>query len=357
MSYKHRAIALFILTAILSLNAPTALADNRDRTVRVVTYNMYIGTDFSDIFQAQNSTELVTEVAEAYSDVVASNVSERAAEIADQIQASDPILVGLQEVALWRVGAPFDPAPAETISIDQLQLLMTALNDRGLHYAPIAIQTNLDAELPAVFGPTVAFDVRFTDRVVILARTDLNISKFKLEGTQTGTFTTLLPVQTGTIGTITIPRGWASADVKMRGKQYRFVTTHLESFYEPVQYAQAFEVLQGPANTNKPVILTGDFNSDAAAGGNSYQLIVSGGFADVWSTTRPLEAGYTWPLSAESPATILNPTQRLDLMLTRGNLIISHSDILGEHPTADLTLSGERPSDHAGVSATLVLEP
>ncbi len=357
MSDKHRVLALFILTAILSLNVPAAYVDNRDRTIRVVTYNMYIGTDFSDIFQAQDSTELVTEVAEAYSDVVASNVAERSAEIADQIQASGPVLVGLQEVALWRVGAPFDPAPAETIAIDQLQLLVDALNDRGLHYAPIAIQTNLDAELPAVFGPTEAFDVRFTDRVVILARTDLKVSEFKLEGTQTGTFATLLPVPTATIGTITVPRGWASADVKMRGKQYRFITTHLESFYEPVQYAQAYELLQGPANTSKALILTGDFNSDAAAAGNSYQLIIGGGFADAWSTNRPFEAGYTWPLSAESPATILDPTQRLDLILTRGNIVILRTDIMGEHPTADLTLSGLRPSDHAGVSATLELKP
>ena len=357
MSYKRSTLAVLIFAAIFSSSVPTAYADNRDRTIKVVTYNMYVGTDFTDIFQAQNSTQLVTEVAEAYSDVVASNVPERAAEVADQIQATEPALVGLQEVALWRVGAPFDPAPAETIAVDQLQLLMVALNERGLHYAPIAIQTNLDAELPAVFGPTVAFDVRFTDRVVILARTDLNISQFKLESTGTGTFTTLLPVQTATIGTVTIQRGWASADVKLRGKQYRFITTHLESFYEPVQYGQAYELLQGPANTDKPVILAGDLNSDAGAAGNSYQLVMAGGFIDAWSSTRPLEQGFTWPLSSESPSALLNPTQRLDLILTRGNFLISQSDILGEHPTADLTAFGDRPSNHAGVSATLVLTP
>jgi Endonuclease/Exonuclease/phosphatase family len=357
MSINHKALGLLCMIAFILANGPAAYADNHHRTIRVVTYNMYIGTDFTDVFQAQNQFELVTEVAEAYSDMLASNVSARAAEVADQIQAADPVLVGLQEVALWRVGAPFDPASAENVTVDQLQMLLNALNDRGLYYAPIAVQTNLDAELPAVFGPTAALDVRFTDRVVMLARTDLDVSQFKVEGIQTGTFATLLPISSPTIGTITIPRGWASADVKMRGKEYRFVTTHLESFFEPVQYAQAFELLQGVANTERSVILTGDFNSDAAAAGNSYQLLVGSGFTDAWGVSNPLISGYTWPLSAELPSTLLNPTQRLDLILTTGNISVIGSDVLGESPTADLTSSGERPSDHAGVMTTLVLEP
>ena len=251
MLFKHKAIVTFILAAIFSINVPTAMSSDRERTVNVVTYNMYLGAQLSDIFQAPTPGELVAEVAEAYSDMQASNPSERAAEIADQIEASNAVLVGLQEVSLWRTGPVFEPASAETVTVDQLQLLLDALTAKGLHYSPIVVQTNLDAELPAVFGPAVALDVRYTDRVVILARTDLKVSQFKLEATQSGTFATLLPVSGPSIGTITIPRGWASADVKIRGKQYRFITTHLESYYEPVQYAQAFELMQGPANTGK----------------------------------------------------------------------------------------------------------
>ncbi|MFL6468026.1 MAG: endonuclease/exonuclease/phosphatase family protein [Pyrinomonadaceae bacterium] len=357
MTFQRRIVSLFLLTGLLLTNCIYVLANESERTIKVVTYNMYLGADFSDIFQAQSGAELVSEVAEAYSEMLAGNVPERAAAVADQIEASKPVLVGLQEVALWRTGPIFDPASAETVTVDQLQLLLDALEARGLHYAPVAVQTNLDAELPAVFGPAAALDIRFTDRVVILARTDLDVSRFKLQSVQTGTFETLLPVSSPTIGTITIPRGWASADVKLRGKEYRFITTHLESFYEPVQFGQAFELLQGPANTDKSVILTGDLNSDAAASGASYQLIAANGFSDVWSITHPLDTGFTWPLSGELPSVILNPTQRLDLIMTRGTVTVSASDVLGEDPVADLTPSGFRPSDHAGLVANLVLQP
>ncbi len=167
---------------------PDAKANNRDRELNVMTRNMYLGTDFSEIFAAQTGEQLVSEVAEAYAEVEASRPAERIAGIANEIEANSPTLVGLQEVALWRVGAPFNPSPAETVTYDFLQLLLNELNRRGLHYAPVAIQTNFDAEVPAVYSQTLAFDIRFTDRLVVLARTDLKTSQFKLEGTQAATF-------------------------------------------------------------------------------------------------------------------------------------------------------------------------
>ena len=222
---------LMICAGVGELSAkPNANANNRDRELGVMTRNMYLGTDFSEIFAAQSPEELVAEVAEAYSEVEASNPAERIAGIADEIQAASPTLVGLQEVALWRIGAPFDPAPAETVTYDFLQLLLNELNARGLHYAPIVIQTNFDAEVPAVYSETLAFDVRFTDRLVVLARTDLKTSQLKIENTNAQHFTTNLTLPTATLRTLTIPRGWISVDVKMRGKTYRFVNTHLESF-------------------------------------------------------------------------------------------------------------------------------
>jgi hypothetical protein len=104
-----------------------AKANNRDRELGLMTRNMYLGTDFSEIFAAQTPEELVAEVAEAYAEVEAGEPAERIAGIADEIQASSPTLVGLQEVALWRIGAPFDPAPAETVTYDFLQLLLDEL--------------------------------------------------------------------------------------------------------------------------------------------------------------------------------------------------------------------------------------
>jgi len=351
----RKVISLVLAIYLISLGTAPGLASERNRELKVMTYNMYHGADFFEIFTAPSPDVLVSEVAEAYSDMQAGNVPERIDAIADQIEVGGPVLVGLQEVALWQVGPPFDPAPAETVTYDFLQMLLHELEGRGLHYAPISVQTNLDAELPGVFSATEALDIRFTDRVVILARTDLERSQFKLEGTQAHSFTYNLEVTV--LGMpITIYRGWASADVKFRGKTYRFVNAHLESFAPPIQYLQAQELLSVPTNTDLPVILVGDFNSDAEVNETTYQILTGGGFSDVWDVLHPTDPGFTWPLSDEIPSVLLDPTQRLDLILTRGGIRASHADIVGEE-VADKTTSGLRPSDQAGVVARLVVEP
>jgi endonuclease/exonuclease/phosphatase family metal-dependent hydrolase len=355
MKTKSMTVRIVVLAISISIFVPFVFTNESVRQVKVMTYNMYPGTEFSGIFLSQNPQELVSEVAEAFTDVQASNVHERIDEIADQIASGKPDLVGLQEVALWRFGFPQDPAPAQEVAFDFLQMLLDRLEARGAKYSAISVQTNLDAELTGVFSATSALDVRYTDRVVIIARTDLATSDLKIESISAGTFSTLLPVELlGT--TLTVPRGWTSADVKHRGKTYRFVNAHLESFYEPVQWAQASELVQGPANTELPTILAGDFNSDAASGGFSYQIITGAGFSDVWSVTNFAQSGFTWPLSDENPSVILNPSQRVDLILLRGSLTAASSNLVGEE-NGDITTSGFRPSDHAGLFAELVLHP
>jgi endonuclease/exonuclease/phosphatase family metal-dependent hydrolase len=350
--------ALMLCSGVGELSAkPDAKGNNRDREISVMTRNMYLGTDFSEIFAAQNGNELVSEVAEAYAEVEASKPAERIAGIADEIEDSSPTLVGLQEVALWRIGAPFDPSPAQVVTYDFLQLLLDELASRGLHYAPVVIQTNFDAEVPAVYSQTNAFDVRFTDRLVVLARTDLKTSQFKLEGTRAQQFTTNLTLPTTTLGTLTIPRGWISVDVKMRGKTYRFVNAHLESFSSEINYLQAAELLQTAANTNLPLIFAGDFNSDAEANEASYQLLLSAGLRDVWEATHPNDPGFTWALFLTDPSAYTPPMQRLDLILVRGNIDPLESDVVGENPSTDRTPSGLMRSDHAGVIASLRLNP
>ena len=351
-------ITLSILMLVSLLSPLTALrANESDREVKVATYNMYLGAELLEIFMSTSPEQLVTEVGEAYLDVQAGRPEERIDEIADQIVSSSPDVVGLQEVALWRIGAPGDPASAETVAYDFLQMLLDSLAERGAHYAPVAIQTNLDRELTGVFPAAFPLDIRYTDRLVILARSDLRTSRLKIEGAQTGTFGVLLPVLL--LGNpLEIPRGWASVDIKHRGKTYRFVNAHLEAFDDMVQYYQALELLQGPTNTNMPVILAGDFNSDPIFNGDSYNALLGGGFTDIWTAVGSNGAGYTWPLSPESPAVILNPFQRVDFTMARGDVTLSSIDVIGEDPLLDLTTpSSFRPSDHAGLAATVVLQP
>ena len=353
--FIDKLVRILIVTSIFLVGILPAHANGSDRDLRVMTYNMYLGTDFTEIFRSQSNEELLAEVAESFGDVQNGIPAERVGSIADQIGAAHPTIVGLQEVALWRTGAAFDPAPATDVSFDFLQMLMDAMVARGLHYRAAVVQTGFDAELPAV-GPNIFADVRYTDRNVILVRTDLKISQLKIEETNAQDFQTLLTLPLF-IGNVTIQRGWTSVDAKVRGKKYRFINAHTEAFHPGVEYAQSAELLQGPASTTLPVILAGDLNSDAENSGASYLLFLSAGFSDTWNLMHPAEHGYTWPLFIESPDVFTSPSQRLDLILIRGPITAENADVVGEDPALDVTPSGLRPSDHAGVTAAILLQP
>jgi endonuclease/exonuclease/phosphatase family metal-dependent hydrolase len=335
-------------------SAARETANESDRELKVMTYNMYSGAEASGIWTSTSQAQLAAEVGKAFTNVQRT-APERIEAIAHQIDIASPDIVGLQEAALWRVGPPLNPAPAETIAYDFLQILLDRLAAKGKHYSAISVQPHLDVELTAVFGTTPPLDVRYTDRSIIIARSDLQTSHFQIEGVNAGAYVTntvvsLLGMQ------FTLPKGWVSADIKYRGKTYRFVATHMGGTYEPVNFAQANELLQGPINTTLPVILVGDFNTDAAAVTRSYSLLLNSGLVDVWNSLRSDESGFTWPLSADNPLVILNPSKRLDLIWTRGAISLSGIDMVGEDLT-DLTPSGFRPSNHAGLVATLVLKP
>ncbi len=153
---------------------------------------------------------------------------------------------------------------------------------------------------------------------------------------------------------VTFPSGWIAIDAKLRGKAYRVVTTHLETF-SPVQAAQTSELLSGPLNTDLPVVLAGDLNTDAHApsfaNGPAYGMLISAGFLDVWHMLHPTDPGLTWPLFGEDPP--LGPTslvERIDLVLAKGNGIQA-TDIVRTGTTIPFA------SDHVGLVANFTLLP
>jgi endonuclease/exonuclease/phosphatase family metal-dependent hydrolase len=201
-------------------------------------------------------------------------------------------------------------------------------------------------------------DIRLTDRDVILARTDLPASQLRLSNIQTANFATNLTVPIGATGQLfTNLCGWGAVDVKVRGKTFRFINTHLQvespnPLANAIQVAQAGELLTGPASTPLPVILVGDFNSRADGTGTAtYSLLLAAGFHDVWSQTHPNELGNTFGHNAELRNTTVNFTQRIDLVLYRGDLRAFDADVVGDE-LADRTSSGLWPSDHGGLVAT-----
>lgn len=58
------------------------------------------------------------------------------------------------------------------------------------------------------------------------------------------------------------------------------INTRLDPSVEAIRNAQANEILQGPANTHIPVVITGDMN--AIPNCTTYNLFTNLGFQDVW---------------------------------------------------------------------------
>lgn len=339
----------------LTVTAPGVAADGilSDSGLAIVaTQNMDEGTDFAPLLGATSQDAFLAAVHSTWLEVQASNIPERAAQVAKEIAVIHPDLVGLQEVSQWRTG-PLFGGPATTVRFDALQSLLDALAQRGAHYAAIATATESTFQAPDVFS---GVDVAVTDFDVILARTDL-ASDLSTTNVQTHHFSTLLTLTT-LFGNFTVARGWAQADVTLRGRAFRVITTHLEATVPAIRDAQAAELVTGPARTTLPVLLPGDFNSAAAGGpdtSSGYDLLIAAGFADVWNATNPGNSGFTWPLHLEDPYTpTATPTERIDLILTKGAWNPLLSARFGNSPLFQ-TPTGLWPSDHAGVAAVLIV--
>lgn len=351
---------------------PTTLAAGPDRPadsqhITVMTRNLYLGANLDPAIAAifsGNPDAIVDAATATWASVVATNFPERAEVLAAEIAHSQPHLVGLQEVSLYRTGPPdtfsANPTPARRVRLDYLEILLQELNERGLHYAPVAVTKNFDVENPGGTAPGVLQDIRLTDRDVILARTDLPSSELKLSNVQTANFHTNASLPIGDTGqSVTILRGWGSVDVTSDGHKFRFINTHLEQegFFDPYQVAQGNEILSGLSNTSLPVILVGDYNSRADGTGTpTYSNLTGAGFTDAWSATHPGELGNTFGHEPLLLNTTVNLTQRLDLVLFRGSpsnsLRALDADVVGDG-LGDRTPSGLWPSDHAGLMATL----
>jgi endonuclease/exonuclease/phosphatase family metal-dependent hydrolase len=337
-------LMLVIATLTLSLTMSPALADSDKRVVKVMTQNMDAGTDLLFFF-AISDPILATQL--TYDELLATDFLGRAGLLADQIVIQQPYLISLQEVTLWQTIS----ATGETgVLADQLDLLVEALAARHQHYKVVASQDLTDIAGPLGDGSYL----RFLDRNVILARTDLKQSELALSNVRSGIYqATIAPVP----GFPEEINGWLSVDAKIRGKSLRFFGTHLEtplSENDSTQVLQAQELIEIMGQSKLPVILAGDFNSDASGLGigpdqtPTAAMIVEAGYADTWQTLYPEEPGLTWPLYLEDIyAGPSYPFERIDFIFAR-NLKILDVAVVGNNMPF--------PSDHAGVVATLQIE-
>ncbi len=377
---KPRAVALVLSTLTLvagllftsnlsATNRPGARSPVPDvggnRDVAVLSYNAYVGTLIEQILALDPTDpayqeQLVATVTALYHGLAASDPPARMAAIADQIAARKPDFVGLEELSQVLRQSPGDlvaggTTPAQDVVYDYLQLVLDALDARGVHYAAAVVANELDVELPMLNldaeGNIVGIDdVRLIDREAILVRTDLPPGFLRWRNAQSGHFQNVIVVPS--VG-LEVKRGWCSLDAFVRGRVFRVICTHLEDERSPVlQGLQAAELLAGPVETDLPVIVVGDFNADPLGrnGTTTYGQFATAGLSDAWTVLNPanLAGGLTFghdPLLSE---VALPFAWRIDLALYRG---------AGFQPVTftvlDPRLPGSTPplwpSDHGGI--------
>ena len=296
--------------------------------------------------------------------------------LADEIAATRPDLIGLQEVALWRHGPmqldQIGQPDATVVDYDFLATLQADLAARGASYEVVRVQQESDVEAPAFTGDPFTGtagsteDVRLTDRDVILVRRDAGI---RVEETGSANYSQRAEVR---LLDTTFPsiRGYAWADVAVGSGKIRFVTTHLESRSGQMARAQAQELLNGPAgNTSLSTVIACDCNSNPASPaarsdlpigtGAAYRLITDGhGFTDLW-LQQPGRAG---PGNTARMSELVNSetarfNRRIDLVLARSvppmQISASRAEVTGDELSDRDPVSKLWPSDHAGVVVQL----
>ena len=336
---------LVVLAVVLPVSAPV-VADARTHTsVTVMTRNLYLGSDLTPALTAGNPLAFLGAVAQIWGTVQFTDYPTRAGALADEIASTHPDLVGLEEVSRWTV-----TGPSTTPSLDFLAVLQARLADRGLHYVVAAVSDNADIGPIPLVGPACSSTqlgaclLRFQDRDVILANADR--AGLSVSGARHGTYVHQQVVTTS-VGALSFARGWASTQVALDGRAFRFAVTHLETEDSPVvQQAQGQE-FRAAVQTPGPVLAVGDFNS-ASDGSNTptYADLTADYFRDAAAGVGDTccQAG-----------TLAVPTSQLH---ERIDLVLSH----GALQPVSATRTGATPfqaappfwaSDHAGVVATL----
>ena len=350
-SSLRRAVAVLVACLTLGAGASSATAATAGAgeppELEVMTRNLFLGTGFEPLLSANQSTFLQA-LSQLWANVQATDFRQRAVALAAEIDRVRPDVIGLQEAVLWRTQSPSDwtggPPNATNVAYDFVEILLEALEARGLRYRSAVLATNSDLEVPV---PLDGIDVRITDRDAILVRQGVEVVD-----TGVHPFGAVFSVTVAGV-TVTLPRTWQEATIRSAGNAVRVVNTHLEPLDDAVKLAQARELVGALAGDDGPVVLLGDFNAPPV-GSQVTDSITAAGFTDAWAAVHPSEPG----LTCCHHTSLTDPTpdfdERIDYVFMRGGPTAVAAEVVGEEP-ADRTASGLWPSDHAGVVATLAL--
>jgi len=329
----------------------------RSPTATVLTQNAYVGFDVADLLRAASLAEVRAIAGDFLADIEPALYAARADAIAAAVEAADAGVVALQEAVLLRRQEPGDYSAesseaAGEVVVDLLDMIRTALAERGLAYAVAAESVANDFELPAETddGPV---DLRITDRDALLVRDALDTAD-PVTATYDAALELPIPERDRTLS---ITRGYCGADVTVGGVDVRVVSTHLSSASPRYRRQQAQELLDGLPEDRR-VVVCGDLNS--APGEETYELLTRS-LADPYPELRPDANGATCCQAKDlrNDESLLD--RRIDTLLYRGALRPTAARRVGERlgDRTAVEVDGETvrvwPSDHAGVVGTFDL--
>ena len=346
-------------------------AKKKQQTHKVMTRNLYLGTDLTPAIEAPGFPEFIAENGQLLRNVDTNDFATRSKGLSDEILSKSPDLIGLQEVALWRTGPTDLQAPltgdytASTVHVDFLDQLMDRLNKDGKRYRVVRVQDEFDFEAPADYDDNPAtgplggeINGRLTMRDAILKKVGAGI---QVKSTAGGNFETIYqPVVSGV--PINVDRGWVSANVKVgKAPRFRFVNTHLEAFGDPtIREAQAEELVAkgGPMVTeDQPAILVGDLNSDddTVKGDDrlAYNALKAAGLKDR-GTQDPMSSRIKSSILTDNFGAKADFDHYIDHIMTNKKNRVKklNASVTGRTPA-----NGFWNSDHAGVFSKLRVKP
>jgi hypothetical protein len=381
---RPRAVLVAALAALIALTALVAApgADAKPKkkkavAVKVMTRNIFLGADLTPALNSTTAEEFIRANGAILREVDQTDFPRRAIGLAREIKQTKPDLIGLQEAAWWRTnptpGGPAQGPDGQFTAVDNkynfLQILLDALENRGLNYEIGVEKVEFDFEAPADYdnNPNTGLiggeiQGRLTMRDVILVNEDSRVNA-KLKNPQSGTYSSLF---TPTISNIPVPvtRGWTAGDVtvkKGKGKKevkrkFRFVNTHFEAFDDETQRPsiraqQATEAVNGPASKKRTIML-GDFNSDVPGvkpgDEQAFQVILDAGFK---------RRATSDPLSCCVSNLFTSPRSEFDHQVDH---IVTNmgkkAKLVNSSVTGLKRVNGIYDSDHAGVVSKLKLK-
>jgi endonuclease/exonuclease/phosphatase family metal-dependent hydrolase len=316
--------------------------------VTVLTLNMYPGTNLDLVVAALASPDLDDDgpaLGLAIQTLLETDYTARAGLLAYEIARIRPHAVALQEVSTFDIAAEVAGQP---IQLQFLPILEAALAARGLHYIEAGVGTNYSltpvAGVSYSQGDAMLVDA---DRVTVTSATH-HIFNDNIGEVAPG---------------IELRQGWSVADAVVAGRRIVFVGTHLEAnlFGTSLSGLRALQAteLVGSLPVGVPAIVMGDLNDEP--GSPMYQVLTGAGMVDVWRAFRPGVAGYTCCHDDDLGNPVARFDEHIDYIFARGfgtgrAGLQGKISLFGDQPSERVAgpVHPLWPSDHAGLSATLL---